>query len=60
MTEQNKQKNDPQEKPSKQQQANTKKKQADIKTPHAGSSTDATSVNDKQYVERIEEKTEKH
>ncbi len=60
MTEQNKQPKNQEDKSIKQQPQKTDKKQPDTKSQHATSSTDPASVDDKQYIERIEEKTEKH
>ena len=60
MTEQNNQQKDQKDKSIKPQQPKTDKKQPDTKSRHATSSTDPASVDDKQYIERIEEKTEKH
>ena len=62
MIERDKQKTDQAEKLARQQQHEQQKKQPNAKSQQkeARSDTDSAAANDKQYVERIEEKTEKH
>ena len=62
MTERDSSKTNQNEKQLSPQQQEEQKKQPDTKKQQkqAGNATDPAAVNDKEYVKRIEEKTEKH